>query len=1243
MDFFKIGQKFNPKTGVTEIFPEFYTSRTKDLMVQGGKFYAVWDEKAGLWSKDSYRVNELVDEKLAQFIAENPGIPVAIKNMTLFDTGLRRKFVDLCKLVDDNYEQLDQNLVWANSEPKRKDYASQRLDYPIEPGDHSAWDELMDRLYSPEEKAKLEWAIGAIVSGDAKKIQKCIVIYGKGGEGKSTVLNIIQGMFNGYCTQFRAADMGNAAKDFAMASFNTFPLIALDHDTDLSRINDNSKLNGIIAHEYIQINEKYKAAYSAKSNAMLLMATNSGVSITDQNSGLIRRLIDVEPTGELFKPAHYDALMKRITFEYGAIASHCLAVYHDMGINAYRDYVPTKMMFRTNVFYNFIEANYDVFKSQNDTTLAQAWNMYKEYCLDSTPARPMQRHQVREEMKAYFEEFHDRKMIDNLQMRNYYRGFKMPGMYKEADKEDGEYSLVLESSTSPFDEAYAQWPAQYAKDDDTPTHRWLSVKTSLSDIDTKKVHYVKVPDHHIVIDFDIKGPRGGKDLDRNLEAASLFPPTYAEISKSGGGVHLHYLYEGDISQLDKLYSEGIEVKVYTGGASLRRKLTRCNTLPVATLNGGLPIKEKKMLSATTIQSEQGLRGMIERQLRKESHPGTKPSIDFIKKLMDDAHEAGYPYDVNDMFPRILAFANNSTNKATECIKIVQTMQFKSEETGEVETRLPADDRIVFFDVEVYPNLFIVCWKYQGSKEVTRMVNPTPQEIIALFALKLVGFNNRRYDNHILYARSLGYSEKDLYELSQKMINNVRSAYFGEAYNLSYADIYDFSSKKQSLKLFEVELGLHHMEMDLPWDEYVEVYMWDKVTEYCVNDVEATEATFEDRKQDFVARQILSDMSGLPVNASTQNHTAKIVFEGDKNVHRSFVYTDLSIEFPGYVYDMGVSTYRGETVGEGGYVYAEPGVYENVALLDVASMHPTSIEQLNLFGKYTDNFSDLKMARLAIKHGDYDAASKMLGGKLAPYLSDPTQAAALSYALKIVINIVYGLTSAKFDNAFRDPRNIDNIVAKRGALFMIDLKHFVQSHGYTVAHIKTDSIKIPDADDRIIKEVMAFGKVYGYDFEHEATYDKFCLVNDAVYVARDGNNWHTVGAQFAHPYVKKQLFTHEPLIFDDVCETRSVVQGAMYLDFEYDRPMPLVQGLEGMVFVGRTGRFVPVNQSGAILWRVKDDKFFAVTGTKGYYWIEATMAKEFNIYEDINLDYFEALTDAARAQIEKWGSYEEFIR
>lgn len=288
------------------------------------------------------------------------------------------------------------------------------------------------------------------------------------------------------------------------------------------------------------------------------------------------------------------------------------------------------------------------------------------------------------------------------------------------------------------------------------------------------------------------------------------------------------------------------------------------------------------------------------------------------------------------------------------------------------------------------------------------------------------------------------------------------------------------------------------------------------------------------------------------------------------------------------------------------------------------MHPTSIEQLNLFGPYTSRFSELKEARLAIKHKKYEVARTLLDGRLEQFLGDPSDAEALSYALKIVINIVYGLTSARFPNLFKDMRNKDNIVAKRGALFMIDLKHEVQDKGFSVIHIKTDSIKIPGGTPEIIKFIMDFGKKYGYDFECECTYDWFCLVNDAVYIAREDGQWNAVGAQFQHPYIFKTLFSHEPLTFKDFCETKNVTQGTMYLDFVG------TENVRDMVHVGRTGSFVPVTEKGGTLWRVKEDQKYAVTGTKGYRWIERDSANFMDDLDELNIDigYFETLKQKA---------------
>lgn len=1269
MDFYKFRTKEN-KNGTTELYPGFIVGRSTDLMVRGGKFYAVWDEKAGLWSTDEYDVARLVDEEL--FAESNDpkhtGRMMVVRDMTSFESTAWSQFQKYISQISDNSVILDQDLTFANDEVKKSDYRSKKLPYALAEGDYSAWDELVGTLYSVEERAKIEWIIGAIVSGDSKKIQKFGVFYGPPGSGKGTVMDIMHKLFSGYTTTFEAKQLGSANAQFALEVFKNYPLLAIQGDGNLSRIQDNARLNSIVSHEPMTIDAKFKSPVTDVIHTFLVMGTNSPVQITDAKSGLIRRLIDIHPTGVKIPINHYMSLMSRTDFELGAIAHHCLEVYRDMGRNYYEGYRPLEMMLQTDPFFNFIEYNFDIFKAQDGVSLTQAYAMYKEYCADSGFDKPMSRMKFQFELRNYFDDFKDRTEVDGHQVRNYYTGFSANKFKAPAEKGPA-FSLVIEETTSLLDEELADMPAQgYRVDefgDKVPARKWDNVSQFLRDLDTTELHYVKVPENHIVIDFDLKDGDGNKSLEMNLEAASVWPPTYAELSQGGNGVHLHYIYEGDVSLLSSVYSEGIEIKTLLGNASLRRRLTKCNSVPIATMNGTLPLKEKKMLDSRQMSSEKTVREMIKKNLQKGYVPGTKSSVDFIKKILDDAYASGMSFDVSDLKGPVMAFAAGSSNQQLQSLKVVAQMKWKSDDMANSMVDAPetygdtpfnpednaTDDRLVFYDVEIFPNLFVICWKYHGSDTVTKMINPTAQEVEALLKLKLVGFFNRRYDNHILYAAYMGYSIEALYKLSQKIITHKDGqAMFGEAYNLSHADIWDFASIKMSLKMWMIKLGISKMENEIPWDEPVPDELVPKVVEYCVNDVNGTEAVFDDRINDYKARQILADLSGLSVNDTTQKHTARIIFGNDRNPQASFVYTDLAKEFPGYTFDptrKPMSDYLGEDPSEGGYVYSKPGMYKNVAVYDVASMHPTSIVNLNAFGQYTPNFKDLLDARIAIKRGQFEEARGMLHGKLTPYLTDEESADKLAYALKIVINIVYGLTSAKFDNPFRDMRNKDNIVAKRGALFMIELKERCIARGMEVVHIKTDSIKIADAIDADWEFISSVGKEYGYEFEHEATYDKMCLVDKAQYIARYGwaakekliGKWDATGAAFQHPYVFKKLFSGEEIEWDDLCETKQVTQGAMYLDFEHDTPM--VTAKEGLKFVGKTGRFTPVEegQNGAMLYRIKDDKHYKVTGTTGHLWMESDMARD----RDAKVDksYFQKLVDTAVSQLNEHGDPEEF--
>ena len=1331
LDFLVIATR-SGKRGIIEIYPKFIIKKSSDLMIRGGDFYAIWIEERGLWSTDEQDAVDLIDRELDRYAEENCkrfDDNYRVMHMWDAETGMIDTWHKYCqKQMKDQFHMLDEKLIFSNSKTGKKDYASKMLNYPLEDGDAKSYDRLMSVLYAPEERHKIEWAIGSVVSGESKRLQKFVVLYGPPKSGKSTVINIIEKLFEGYFSVFDAKSLGSSSNAFALEAFRTNPLVAIQHDGDLSRIEDNTRLNSLTSHELMTVNEKFKSAYSTRFKTFLFMATNKPVKITDAKSGLIRRLIDVTPTGDKVPREEYDRLYKQIDFELGSIACHCQKVYLD-DPSYYDDYIPIAMLGASNDFYNYIVDSYFVFKREDGTSLKAAWEMYKTYNEEAKVAYPLNQRAFKEELKNYFRDYTERfNMEDGSRVRSYYSGFRTEKFeeHKAEDKPESKPALIqFDGTESAFDKECADCPAQYATSKETPSQKWEKVTTTLSQLDTSKLHYVKVPENHIVIDFDIPDENGNKCFDLNLAEASKWPSTYAEVSKGGQGIHLHYIYTGDPTRLIRTYDEHIEVKVFTGLSSLRRKLTKFNSLPIATISSGLPLKgESSMVNNKVVQSEKGLRVQIKRNLNKEIHPATKPSIDFIHKILTDAYESGMTYDVTDMRNAVLAFAANSTNQAEYCIKLVNKMPFKSAEDAPAAKN--EDANIVFYDVEVFPNLFLVNWKFAGSAQpVVRMINPTSEDIEGLMRFRLVGFNCRRYDNHILYARLMGYTNEQLYNLSQKIINSEKKAksvncFFGEAYNVSYTDVYDFCSKKQSLKKWEIELGIHHQELGLPWDQPVPESMWQKVAEYCDNDVIATEAVFNARQADFIAREILADVAGMTVNDTTNTLTAKIIFGGNKKPQDQFNYRDMGDAsqiydpdgdlpftisggfdnytafdkknrpiFPGYKFENGKSTYRGEEVGEGGYVYAEPGMYGNIALLDIASMHPSSIIAEDLFGPtYTKRFREIRDARVAIKHKEFDKAKKMLNGALAKYLTDESAADALAQALKIAINSVYGLTSASFENPFHDNRNKDNIVAKRGALFMINLKHEVQKRGFIVAHIKTDSIKIPDATPEIIQFVMDYGKMYGYIFEHEATYDRMCLVNNAVYIAKykDGvlaGEWTATGTQFQIPYVFKKLFSHEEITFEDMCETKSVT-GALYLDM--NESLPDVSKLEDelsalkkkyadendcypfdiderirllnvdiskghdYVFIGRVGQFCPIKAGcgGGLLCRESVDKktgekkYDAAVGTKGYRWLESEMVKVLRKEDCIDRKYYDDLADAAATDISKYGDFEWFV-
>lgn len=1313
-----------------------------DLLIKGGQFYAVYDPVTKFWKRGLADLSQLIDHDIDDFLTTYDvpdGMDVIPQYMDSMSNGCWQRYLTSLKGLDDDRTLLDQKILFDNDEIDREDYASFKEEYALKESPIPNYEKIMSTIYTPDERRKLEWGIGMLVDGKhVKRTHKFFVICGDPGTGKSTILHIIEQLFAGYISYFNAKELGQGYT-FATASFKNAPLIAIQTDGDLSHLYDNTIINQISGHETIIVNEKGVKQYPVELKTVMFMATNKPVRITDAQSGLIRRLIDVYPSNRTLPNAEYFEAMDGIRFELGGIAWHCLQVYRSMGPNAYGSYVAKEMIARTNDIYSFLSSELDRFEDGAPIEATTLWREFKTWCEEANIDVRMKRDEFIFEVGNYFEKTDRSRVKGRVSSRNAtFTDFKWDKFASDGDTSEDQPDihkikpLELNSTESKFDALAADYPAQYAADNDIggPLKRWDDVTTTLKDIDTTKLHWVRVPENHIVLDFDLRGPDGEKSLEENLLAAAQYPPTYAEVSKSGNGVHLHYIYDGDAERLKPLIDEHIECKVYKGRSALRRKLSRCNDLDVAHISSGLPLKgEKTMINKMVLKDEAHIRALIRGNLKKKYQPGTKPSIDFICKILDEAYDSEIQYDVTDMRQDVMNFAMNSTHNAKYCMECVANMKFKSAHEDIPEAEKPTDTSVLtFYDVEVFPNLFMICFKDSDKDHVQTWINPPAKSVQALCTKNLVGFNNRRYDNHILYAWGwLGYSNKGLYDLSQAIVTGQKGCQFPNAYNLSYADIYDFSSKKQSLKKWEIELGIDHHELGMPWDKPVPEDKWPLVQSYCEDDVRATEATFNHLHEDFVARQGLANLSGMTVNDSTNQHTARIIFGDDRHPQSQFPFPDLADTFPGYTFDEYAprdkkSFYRGEYPGEGGYVWvygmpngdgpqyetmeqswvldgptrlkqfedayseiglsfkeehpgladkldhipatsstrANPpvdpegkvlgGMFGNVALLDIASMHPSSLEDMNFFGPYTKRFSDIKQARIDIKHKNLEAAKTRMDGALAPLLKEGEDTKSLAQALKIVINSVYGLTSAKFPTQFNDvangmhDRNKDNKVAKRGALFMILLKHKIQELGYTVVHVKTDSVKIADADEFIIAFVNDFGKHYGYIFEHEATYDRMCIVNKSTYIAHSAygdhmGEWTPTGTQFLHPYVFKTLFSKEPIEFRDLCETKSV-KTAIYLDFNEGLP----EDEHRYDFVGKVSAFSPVKPGvgGGLLMCERGEGYAAVTGTKGFRWKESSYLRDNHKTDEVDMLYYEELAGDAIDTINKYGDFSWFV-
>lgn len=1227
---------------------DFNVGHLRDVVIQGGNFTAFYNYDTHFWeSKASFYkyARALLYEEAEKERQLHPDQTILVQDPQHLSSKVPTKIDALCKACEtENAILFNQKIFFHGELPEREDYATKTMPYERYVGNTDEacpnYDELMSVLYSPEDRTMIEWLAGCALCGDGDRVDKFIYLEGEPGSGKSTILNIVEQVLGPYGASIKAEEFASSNSPFATAQMKKAPLLGIQHDGDLSKIETNTILNNIISHEPIEINEKYAKTFYIRLRTLLIIASNNALRLTDSYSGLLRRALDPVPTGKLIPNDKYNKLVGAIQYELAGICARWIDVYRSLGTRAYGPYRSTRIVRNGNALGYWVERNRDIEWSRSgECYLSTEYSLYRAYC-DGTSTKPISKSLFERQLHFFWEMSADETQdnsVKDVHFMDYAwkrRAFTKPVYRLYVDKSDTpkecEFLSFTVSSDAEFAKLCSECPAQYATESGTPKASWDTVTTKLSNIVSTELHYVRPQLQHIVIDLDCRDSGGGKSLNAAISVINELglPPTYGELSKSGQGVHLHYIYDGDPTTLTNLIRENVEVKVFVGKSSLRRKFSYSNGLPVSHVSSGIPLKDKKEdVAGKEIEDEDHLRNIIKKGLRGEygSHIVT---IQFIDYMLKKAVAQGLVYDLESYRVDLMAYALKSTHHANELPAVVEKMPLHN---GAKEKP------IIIFDFEVFPNYNCLGWKIKGEKQRNIERFPSPQTLQDfLDKYRIAGFNNLGYDNIIWYTLMQGASPYEVYKVSKAIITRDKSLRIPRSVkSLSYTDIYDFCNTKQSLKKWEVQLGIHHQECPYDWDQPLPEEAWDVVDRYCLNDVEASEAVWDANENDWVTRQLLAFLTGMTVNDTTNSLTAKLIFGEDTHPQSEFIYTDLSDTFPGYAYEVKngkcVSYFHGRTIGEGGYVVGSPGWHTMVGVRDVESMHPTSTIELGLFGKYTARYKYLVDVRKAAKNGREEEIKAAYDGRLYEFMTEKNLSyKTLSKSLKVPINAVYGCTSAKFDNIFKDPRNVDNIVAKRGELMMVSLEDELRAIGVAPTHVKTDSIKLDNYTQELDDKVVEFGKKYGYKFTIEEFYTTFCLFDKAQYIAYDActGKWDSRGKLFdKNGLVFKKLFGLD-VKESDYLETKQSLSGPLYI---------------GDQFVGKNANIVFVKeQYGKPMSCKRDDKFVSVTGTKGLFVMEYEEALQKDFWNILDYDYYDSQVEKAKAMVEKYVPWDVFV-
>src|SRR5690625_1456973 len=546
--------------------------------------------------------------------------------------------------------------------------------------------------------------------------------------------------------------------------------------------------------------------------------------------------------------------------------------------------------------------------------------------------------------------------------------------------------------------------------------------------------------------------------------------------------------------------------------------------------------------------------------------------------------------------------------------------------------------LLFYDIEVFKHDSLVVF-LDIDKNVLRIFHNDFVGLADFIEGKtLVSFNGYFYDDHILHAMLDLRTPEQLKELNDRIISGEKLRI--RNYKFKSLDCFQQTDPSMpGLKKIEGNLGCMILESSVPFD--IDRKLTDEELEetirYCTYDVEMVVEIYKQRvtsyfepKQSLL--EMLGDDRGLRWNTTTLS--ANVLLDKPLPKWSNIRVPEEMLELvPKDVVDLWFTKEKGSVTihdfdceiefGFGGLHGTHKHIKkaENVKLLDVASMYPNIIINIDGLGQATKKYKGLLDERVEIKHKDKTRSD----------------------ALKLILNSVYGNLKNKY-SILNNPKCALSVCVY-GQIALYELCKRLSPFA-TIININTDGVAFTTDTDDYKTVWKEWEKDFNLTLEEE-NFDLFIQKDVNNYVAKQGDYLTCKGGDTAR-YHSDALFKNNNARILDIALVDHLIYGKDILDTlleNLDKPHLYQYILQaGRTYQGtfdqddnqheRVNRVFASKEEGFCLYKKRQDGGmvrFADAPTKMFLWNDdCDKLEDFERIVDLN-HYYQLVT----RRLERW--------